>query len=88
MRISFTGLTQLCTSSFFDKFTDKWPNYLQSSVNSYTPDDITLVTSQQEQWENLNDVIDEMQQYRNNDHVYYHGSAIDNVVYSLSLIHI
>ena len=83
MRISFTGLTQLYSCSFFDKFTDKWPNYLQSSVNSYTPDDITLVTSQQEQWENLNDIIDEMQQYRNNDHVYYHGSAIDNAVYSI-----
>ena len=83
MRISFTGLTHKYSSEFFDKFMNRWPNYLQSSTGSFVPDDISLVTSQQEQWENLNKLVDEMQEYRNNDYIFYHGSAIDNIVYSI-----
>ena len=83
MRLSFTGLSCFSDQSFIDALTDRWPSYTHAGENFYTPDDMTLINSQEEQWENMNKIIDTLQDYRNNDHVFFTGSAIDNLIYSM-----
>lgn len=83
MRLSFTGLSCFTTQKFIDKFVSKWPDYIHSGENFYIPDDMSLINSQEEQWESLNSIIDTLQDYRNNDHVFFTGSPIDNLVYSM-----
>ena len=83
MRISITGVSQLQDDDLIDRLTKRWPNYIPSQENFYTPDDMTLVNSQEEQWESLNSMIDVMQEYRNNDHIVYRGCPLDNIVYSI-----
>lgn len=82
MRISFTGLSCFTDQKFINKFQGKWPNYLESG-GFYTPDDMELINSQEEQWESLNTMVDVLQDYRNNDHVFFVGSPIDNLIYSM-----
>tara|TARA_A100001011_G_C14285005_1_gene833242 strand:+ start:1039 stop:1662 length:624 start_codon:yes stop_codon:yes gene_type:complete len=83
MRLSFTGLSCFTDQKFIEKFVDRWPDYLQAGKNFYTPDDMSLVNSQEEQWESLDEMVELMQDYRNNDHVFFTGSPIDNLVYSM-----
>jgi len=83
MRILFTGVSPLFTKQFIDSFTTRWQNYTEGLESFTTPVDMVDINSQEEQWDSLNAIVDELQTHRKGEHVYYLGGSLDNLIYSI-----
>jgi predicted ATPase len=87
MRIAVSGTASQGKTTFINDFIKRWPNYT-------TPDktyrDIigkkkkhSKRTTQKLQWDILNFMVDQLQEYKDGDHIILDRCPLDNLVYSL-----
>ena len=91
MRIAISGTACQGKTTFINDFLQEWPNY-ETPEKTYRDvldkDNHSESTDEDNQWDVLNFMVDQLQEYRKGDNVIFDRCPLDNLVYTLSLIHI
>ena len=90
MRIAISGTACQGKTTFINDFLKEWPSYStpEESYRNSLSDNHSETADEDNQWDVLNFMVDQLQEYRKGDNVIFDRCPLDNLVYTLSLIHI
>jgi hypothetical protein len=85
MRIAISGTACQGKSTFIEDMNTAWPSYIipEKSYRDILPEDHSKKTSEDTQWEILDFMLENLQEYRKGDMVIFDRCPLDNIVYSI-----